>query len=184
MRFAREFRMLNNVHIIKGDITQIAVGAIVNAANTSLLGGGGVDGAIHRCGGPAILDECRQIRARQGGCDVGKAVITTAGKLPADYIIHTVGPRWCDGQHNEPALLDECYQSCFALLKEYNVKSVSFPNISTGIYHFPKPLAAQIALMRIAALLESQDTVKYVNIVCFEEQNAALYQEVLGLMRV
>lgn len=175
--------MLDKLHIIKGDITQIAVDAIVNAANTSLLGGGGVDGAIHRRGGPAILDECRMIRARQGGCDVGQAVITTAGDLPAKYVIHTVGPRWNDGQHGEPELLAACYRHCFALLAEYGVTSVSFPNISTGIYRFPKQEAAQIALTSIATLLKENDAIERVNIVCFEEENFSIYMALLHAMQ-
>lgn len=175
--------MLNRVHIIQGDITQIAVDAIVNAANTSLLGGGGVDGAIHRQGGPAILEECRRIRARQGGCKVGEAVITTAGQLPAKYVIHTVGPRWQDGLHGELALLDQCYRSCFALLDEFDLTSVSFPSISTGIYRFPKQDAARIALIRIAALLAENAAITRVNVVCFEEQNADIYRALLDAMR-
>lgn len=174
--------MLDKIHIIQGDITQIAVDAIVNAANTSLLGGG-VDGAVHRQGGPVILEECRRIRARQGGCNVGEAVITTAGQLPAKHVIHTVGPRWQDGLHGEPALLDQCYRSCFALLDECGLTSVSFPNISTGIYRFPKQDAARIALTRIAALLAENGAIARVNVVCFEEQNADIYRALLEAMR-
>ena len=137
---------MNKITVIQGDITKVAAEAIVNAANTSLLGGGGVDGAIHRAGGPAILAECQTIRNRQGGCKVGDAVITGAGNLPADYVIHTVGPRWSDGQHDEDALLRSAYLSCFKLIDQHGIETVSFPNISTGIYGFPKERAAEISL--------------------------------------
>lgn len=169
----------DKIEIITGDITKIAVEAIVNAANTSLLGGGGVDGAIHRAGGPEILAECRQIRARQGGCAVGDAVITGAGKLPAKYVIHTVGPFWHGGADNEPALLQNAYVSCFRLIREYNIKTVSFPNISTGVYKFPKPLAAQIALATIEKCLGQNPQVERVNIVCFEQDNYQLYLDLI-----
>lgn len=137
--------MLKQISILKGDITQIAVDAIINAANTSLLGGGGVDGAIHRRGGAAILAECQKIRAKQGGCAVGEAVITTAGNLPAKYVIHTVGPTWFNGEKNEPILLENAYRNSFKLADHLGLKTIAFPNISTGIYRFPKQLAAQIA---------------------------------------
>lgn len=131
--------------LIKADITEITVDAIVNVANTSLLGGGGVDGAIHRKGGKEILDECIKIRNKQGGCEIGKAVITNAGKLPTKYVIHTVDPVW-NGDKNEKAkLLANCYQSCLELATENNIKTIAFPNISAGIYHFPREKAALIA---------------------------------------
>src|SRR5690606_13829294 len=132
--------------LIKGDITTLKVDAIVNAANTSLLGGGGVDGAIHRAGGLAILDDCKRIRAKQGGCNVGEAVITTAGNLPAKYVIHTVGPVWNGGKSNEEHLLSSAYRNSLTLAFEYRIRSIAFPNISTGIYRFPKDRAAEIAI--------------------------------------
>src|ERR1700755_941534 len=120
------------IRLIQGDITKIAVDAIVNAANSSLLGGGGVDGAIHRAGGAAILEECRAIRAKQGGCATGEAVITTGGNLPARYVIHTVGPVWQGGQNRERELLCSCYTSVLTLAVAHNIKTLAFPNISTG----------------------------------------------------
>src|SRR6476620_581211 len=128
----------NKIELIKGDITKVHADAIVNAANGSLLGGGGVDGAIHRAGGPEILEACRKIVARQGGCKTGEAVITTAGKLPAKFVIHTVGPVWNGGDKGELQNLSDCYNNSLKLALEYNCKTIAFPNISTGIYRFPK----------------------------------------------
>src|SRR6478672_7821214 len=124
----------NKIELIKGDITKVHVDAIVNAANSSLMGGGGVDGAIHRAGGPAILEECRKIVARQGGCRTGEAVITTAGNLPARFVIHTVGPVWNGGLHGEKERLSDCYKNSLQLAVENQCKTIAFPNISTGIY--------------------------------------------------
>ncbi|MEX0446604.1 O-acetyl-ADP-ribose deacetylase [Xenorhabdus sp. SGI246] len=166
----------NRINIIQGDITTIAVQAIVNAANSSLLGGGGVDGAIHRAGGKSILEECMQIRARQGGCEVGDAVITGAGNLPAKYVIHTVGPRWNGGMHDEPELLKKTYLSCFEIVKQYNIATVSFPNISTGIYRFPKKMAAEIALETIHSNLSINQNILQVNLVCFDDENYDIYR--------
>lgn len=166
---------MNRVRLLHGDITKVAAGAIVNAANSSLLGGGGVDGAIHRIGGPMILAECQLIRNRQGGCKVGNAVITSAGNLPADYVIHAVGPYWSDGSRDEVELLKRAYFSCFKLIDEYHIKTVSFPNISTGIYKFPKDLAAQIALGVITHCLYENDKIEMVNLVCFDQINYSLY---------
>lgn len=128
--------MMKQLKVVKGDITKCAVDAIVNAANTSLLGGGGVDGAIHRSGGPAILEDCRKIIARQGGCKVGEAVITTAGKLPAKFVIHTVGPVWNGGENGEDEKLINCYWNSLELAVKNGVKTIAFPNISTGIIGF------------------------------------------------
>jgi O-acetyl-ADP-ribose deacetylase (regulator of RNase III) len=150
------------IQLIKGDITKIKADAIVNAANSSLLGGGGVDGAIHRAGGPAILEECRAIRAKQGGCDTGEAVITTAGQLPAKYVIHTVGPVWNGGNKNEPELLANCYRNSLQLAVENGVKSIAFPNISTGIYHFPKPEAAEIAIETVQRFMATDNSLEEV----------------------
>ncbi|MFE8147726.1 O-acetyl-ADP-ribose deacetylase [Brenneria goodwinii] len=173
--------MINRIRLLQGDITKIPVEAIVNAANSSLLGGGGVDGAIHRTGGPAILDACREIKNRQGGCKVGDAVITTAGNLPADYIIHTVGPHWSDGNHQEAELLRKAYISCFKLIDEYHIKTVSFPNISTGIYRFPKASAAKIALAVITDCLHKNNDIEMVNLVCFEQDNYDIYFNLLKM---
>ena len=164
--------------LIQGDITKIEADAIVNAANSSLLGGGGVDGAIHRAGGSAILEECKAIRARQGGCPTGEAVITTAGKLPARYVIHTVGPVW--NQHNgqEEALLRACYLSSLRLAEQHNLKRVAFPNISTDVYRFPKDLACEIAIQAVQDF--EGEGVEEVLFVCFDAENYGLYQQRLG----
>lgn len=169
--------MSDKIKLLQGDITQIPVEVMVNAANSSLLGGGGVDGAIHRAGGKSILEECRAIRARQGGCKEGDAVITGAGNLPARYVIHTVGPVWNGGQNGEPDLLRSAYHRCFDLIDEHKIKSVSFPNISTGIYRFPKTLAAEIAFEAISARLH--EAVEQVNIVCFEQESYAIWHNLL-----
>jgi len=168
--------MLKQISILKGDITQIAVDAIINAANTSLLGGGGVDGAIHRRGGVAILAECQKIRAKQGGCAVGEAVITTAGDLPAKYVIQTVGPTWLNGEKNEPILLENAYRNSFKLADHQGLKTIAFPNISTGIYRFPKQLAAQIAFKVINDELKQSQSVQEVIFFCFDDENFNLYQ--------
>lgn len=142
------------IEIIKADITKISADAIVNAANTSLLGGGGVDGAIHRAGGPAILDDCRRIAARQGGCKTGEAVITTAGNLPAKFVIHTVGPVWNAGKNDEATKLADCYSNSLHLAAAHLCRSIAFPNISTGIYGYPKEAAAAIAMKTVQEFLE------------------------------
>jgi O-acetyl-ADP-ribose deacetylase (regulator of RNase III) len=166
----------SKIEIIQGDITQIQVDAIVNAANSSLLGGGGVDGAIHRAGGPAILDACKQIVAKQGGCPTGEAVITTAGNLPAKFVIHTVGPVWQGGQNDEPELLANCYRNALQLAIENGCKTVAFPNISTGVYGFPKERAAQISVASVRAFLENTDALEKVVFVCFDEENYRLVE--------
>src|SRR5690349_12333919 len=152
--------MLDKITVVKGDITKIKADALVNAANNSLLGGGGVDGAIHRAGGPAILEECRKIRAKQGGCATGEAVITTAGLLPAKYVIHTVGPVWNGGKNREAELLANCYRNTLQLAADNGVITIAFPNISTGIYHFPKPLAADIALQEVQQFAANDNTIE------------------------
>lgn len=170
--------------VIKGDITKLDVDIIVNATNTSLLGGGGVDGAIHKAGGKAILADCVKIRERQGGCKVGEAVITTAGNLPASYVIHTVGPVWNFGNNNETDKLRECYKNSLLLATENKAKSIAFPNISTGIYHFPKQLAAEIALKTVIVHLNSitseQQTVDHICFVCFDDENYNIYLNMLA----
>lgn len=163
------------IEVLKGDITKIAVDAIVNAANTSLLGGGGVDGAIHRAGGSAILEECRKIRNRQGGCKVGEAVITTAGKLPAKFVIHAVGPVWNNGHSNEEYLLSSAYLNSLLLAADHSVRTIAFPNISTGIYRFPKEKAAEIAVRTVRGFLAENREIARVVFVCFDDENYALY---------
>lgn len=163
------------IELLLGDITKISCDAIVNAANTSLLGGGGVDGAIHRAGGPRILQECREIRARSGGCETGQAVFTSAGRLPAKYVIHTVGPVWQGGTAGEEVLLRSCYENSINLADTLKCGSVAFPNISTGVYGFPKERAAQI----VADLFEQDFEVTHVDrvlFVVFDEENYALYK--------
>ncbi len=167
------------IELIKGDITKITADAIVNAANSSLLGGGGVDGAIHRAGGPAILEDCRKIRARQGGCKTGEAVITTAGNLPARFVIHTVGPVWHNGQEREKELLRLAYDNCMKLAAAHHVSAISFPNISTGIYGFPKEAAAPIAIQSIRDFMSRPSSIEKIYSVCFDEDNYAIYQSLL-----
>jgi O-acetyl-ADP-ribose deacetylase (regulator of RNase III) len=157
------------------------VDAIVNAANTSLLGGGGVDGAIHAAGGPAILEECRRIRDRQGGCKVVEAVITTAGNLPARYVIHTVGPVWNQGRSREEELLASAYLNSLKLAVAHSIQTLSFPNISTGIYRFPKDKAAAIAWRTVTGFLAGNESLQQVNFVCFDEENYKVYQALARL---
>jgi O-acetyl-ADP-ribose deacetylase (regulator of RNase III) len=164
------------LRVVQGDITKLPVTAIVNAANSSLLGGGGVDGAIHRAGGPQVLEECRQIRARQGGCKVGEAVITTGGRLPAQYVIHTVGPRWNGGHKGEPELLARCYQNCLRIAAERQLESVAFPGISTGIYGYPKAEAAAVAGHEIRQWLVAHEYPREVVLVAFDEETRRLYE--------
>lgn len=166
------------IEIIKGDITKIHADAIVNAANTSLLGGGGVDGAIHRTGGPQILEECRAIRNRQGKCSTGEAVVTTAGNLPAKYVIHTVGPVWNGDEEKCLQLLSECYNNSLKLAESLGVKTIAFPNISTGIYKFPKELAGEIALNEVRKFYS--DSIEKVIFVCFDEENEEIYKKLLN----
>lgn len=166
-----------NFTLIQGDITTQEVDAIVNAANSSLLGGGGVDGAIHRKGGAEILADCRKIRARQGGLPTGEAVITTAGKLPARHVIHTVGPVWLEGSADEFSMLSSCYRESLMLARERGIRTIAFPNISTGIYAFPKEPAARIAMQTCkhvsAQHLGDFDEIRFV---CFDPENFSIYQ--------
>ena len=173
--------MINQrISLLKGDITKIEANAIVNAANSSLMGGGGVDGAIHRAGGSAILEDCRKIVARQGGCKTGEAVITTAGKLPAQFVILTVGPVWNGGHINEELLLANCYTKSLELAVKNGIKTIAFPNISTGIYHFPKDLACIIALKTVNEFLNRNDTLEKVLFICFDDENYDYYKNVLS----
>src|SRR5262245_17829670 len=161
--------MATSIDFLQGDITKVAADAIVNAANSSLLGGGGVDGAIHRAGGPAILAECRAIAARQGGCKTGEAVITTAGKLPAKFVSHTVGPIWNGGRQKEAEKLANCYRNSLQLAVEYGCRTVAFPNISTGVYRFPKDAAAAIAVKTVREFLAQTEDIEGVFFVCFDD---------------
>jgi len=171
---------MSKIKILQGDITKVDVEAIVNAANTSLLGGGGVDGAIHRAGGSQILDECRAIRARQGGCDPGEAVITNAGNLPALKVIHTVGPVWTgDNEGGQRAVLASCYLESLRLAVANNLRTIAFPNISTGVYRFPKDIAAQTAFKTVQEFLSENDAIDEVIFVCFDIVNFNLYQKLL-----
>ena len=171
---------MERLKLVQGDITKIEADAIVNAANSSLLGGGGVDGAIHRAGGKAILEACVAIRNRQGNCKTGEAVITTAGNLPAKYVIHTVGPVWNGGSKNEEQLLRNSYTNSLALAVSNKMETIAFPNISTGIYHFPKNKAAEIAVSAVKDFIESDDAIKQVTFVCFDDENYTLYKKLLG----
>lgn len=175
--------VISKIELIKGDITKLAVDAIVNAANSSLLGGGGVDGAIHRAGGPEILEECRKIVARQGGCKTGEAVITTAGKLPAKFVIHTVGPVWNGGAKNEAEKLYNCYINSLQLAAMHGCKSVAFPNISTGVYGYPKFEAAQLSVQTVVKFLSKNDKIEKVIFVCFDEENYLFLQKELSGVR-
>ena len=163
------------IRLIQGDITKLIVDAIVNAANTSLLGGGGVDGAIHRAAGPELLDACRLL----GGCETGNAKITKGFNLPAKYVIHTVGPVWYGGNQGEEELLAGCYRNSLKLVAENQCKTIAFPNISTGVYHFPKELAAKIAVHEVSDFLEKNSIPDGVIFVCFDRDNFELY---IGLL--
>lgn len=169
------------ITVFKGDITQLDVEAIVNAANSGLMGGGGVDGAIHRVGGPKIMEECKVIRERQGGCPTGEAVITSGGRLKAKYVIHTVGPVWRDGYHDEEKLLANAYRNSLRLAEEKKLVSVAFPNISTGVYGFPKRKAAEIAVNEVQQFLTPDRAIKDVVFCCFDDENYNLYRELLRI---
>lgn len=167
--------MRERIQVIQGDITRQTCDAIVNAANTSLLGGGGVDGAIHRAAGPDLLAECRTLY----GCETGKAKITKGYRLPARYVIHTPGPIWHGGDRNEPALLASCYRSCLELAEANGCRTVCFPSISTGVYHFPLNQAAGIAIETIAGFLASHAAPAQVTMVCFDSRTKAAYDQAL-----
>ncbi len=169
--------MTTLIELIQGDITTLHVDAIVNAANNSLLGGGGVDGAIHRAAGPGLQEVCNLL----GGCPTGEARITKGFKLQARFIIHTVGPVWHEGKNNEEAILAGCYQNCLRLALEHECRTVAFPNISTGIYHFPKKLAAEIAIREVKSFLEKNETVEKVIFVCYDEENFGIYKDLLNV---
>lgn len=167
--------MESRLKIIQGDITTLQVEAIVNAANQSLLGGGGVDGAIHRAAGPGLLAECRTMH----GCSTGEAKLTKGYKLPARYVIHTVGPVYCDGRHGEPDLLASCYRTALQLATDNGIRSVAFPSISTGVYGYPVEEAARIALQEILAFLKTHPKMQEVIMCCFSDRDYTIYQETL-----
>jgi O-acetyl-ADP-ribose deacetylase (regulator of RNase III) len=164
--------MTEKIAILKTDITTLAVDAIVNAANTSLLGGGGVDGAIHRAAGPELLAECRML----GGCTTGKAKLTEGYNLPAKNIIHAVGPVWNGGNNGEPELLASCYRSCFAIARAHGLRTLAFPAISCGVYRFPVDLAVEIALREAAEELSNNNTIEKVIFACFDGSVYASYR--------
>jgi O-acetyl-ADP-ribose deacetylase (regulator of RNase III) len=167
---------MSKIELIQGDITQLKVDAIVNAANKTLLGGGGVDGAIHWAAGSDLLEECKTL----DGCETGEAKITKGYKLPSKYVIHTVGPVWYEGLKNETDLLENCYLNSLRLAVENKLKTIAFPNISTGVYRFPKELAAQIAIRTVSNFLKSTKKIKKVYFVCFDDENFNLYNSILN----
>lgn len=168
---------MSGIVAVQADITSLAVDAIVNAANETLLGGGGVDGAIHRAAGPDLLAECRMI----GGCPTGEARITGGYNLPARHVIHTVGPIWRGGAHGEPDLLANCYRNSLSLAAEHNVTSIAFPAISTGIYGFPKDHAARIAVAQVLSGQHAHPSVTEVTFCCFDDESLALHQREIDL---
>lgn len=163
------------IHITKGDITKTQCDAIVNAANNSLLGGGGVDGAIHRAAGPELLKECRTL----GGCATGDAKISKGYLLPVKYVIHTVGPVYYDGEHNEEKLLESCYKRCLELAVQYQCQHIAFPSISTGAYRYPTSKAAKIAIETIQEFTQHNHDIQCVEIVCFDDYTYQVYQELI-----
>ena len=166
----------SRIELVQGDITKQDTDAIVNAANTTLLGGGGVDGAIHRAGGPAILDECRRL----GGCDTGDAKITSGGRLKAKHVIHTVGPVYRDGEHGEPELLASAYHRSLEVAADHGVTTIAFPSISTGAYRFPIAQAARIALKTVVAGLRQHSGLTLVRLVLFSAADLAIYEDALA----
>jgi O-acetyl-ADP-ribose deacetylase (regulator of RNase III) len=166
------------IELVDADITVLLVDAVVNAANNSLLGGGGVDGAIHRAAGPELLEECRKL----DGCATGDAKITKGYRLPAQYVIHTVGPVWHGGSSGEEDLLASCYKKCFELARKNNLKSIAFPAISTGVYGFPKKKAARIAVHETQKALAVHDELKMILFVCFNADTKEAYEEALQVV--
>ena len=166
---------MERIQLYLGDITEMHVDAIVNAANKSLLGGGGVDGAIHRAAGPKLLDECRELN----GCETGQAKITHGYRLPARFVIHTVGPVWYGGKIGEKEQLASAYRESLKLARKYKLKTIAFPNISTGVYHFPKQLAAEIAIQTVQHFLAEDNTIEEVTFCVFDNENYQIYDQLL-----
>ena len=167
--------MLSKINLIKADITALSVDAIVNAANIYLLGGGGVDGAIHRAAGPELLSECQLL----DGCKVGEAKITKGYKLPAKFVIHTVGPRWSGGGRGEAELLASCYQNTMQLAAKNGIASLAFPSISTGVYGYPIELAAQVAIATIKQSIQQRPSIESITICCFSKEDLAVYEHII-----
>ena len=170
---------MNRIELVRGDITKLEVDAIVNAANSSLRGGGGVDGAIHQAAGPKLMEECLWIIERQDGCPAGEAVITSGGDLKAKFVIHAVGPIWNGGKDGEPELLASAYRNSLVLAEGNSVESIAFPNISTGIYGFPKVAAAEIAIREVKEYLKKNANIQSVIFCCFDEENFEIYDQLL-----
>ncbi len=168
--------MPSTLRAIQADITTLKVDAIVNAANSSLLGGGGVDGAIHRAAGPELLQECRGLN----GCETGEAKLTKGYRLPAKYVIHTVGPVWHGGKHGESELLASCYRNSLRIANEHGVQSIAFPSISTGVYGYPFELAASVAIDAVRSTLPERGSIREVIFCCFSASDAAVYQKLLN----
>ena len=164
-----------NMEVLQGDITECKVDAIVNAANTSLSGGGGVDGAIHRAAGPELLAECKTL----GGCSTGDAKITKGYNLPSEYVIHTAGPVWNGGSENEPELLKSCYKKSFEAAQENGLHSIAFPCISTGVYRFPKEIAAEIAVETVKEVCSNNSSVESVKFICFSRNDYKIYESLV-----
>jgi O-acetyl-ADP-ribose deacetylase (regulator of RNase III) len=175
--------IISKIEVLQGNITSIKADAIVNAANSSLMGGGGVDGAIHRAGGAAILEDCKKIVARQGGCKTGEAVITAGGKLLVKHVIHTVGPVWNGGTGGEREKLADCYKNSLIIASQNKCKTIAFPNISTGIYRFPKEEAAKIAVQAVVQFLQHSNQIEKVIFVCFDQHNYDLTKIELQKLR-
>lgn len=177
LKIDTSYKKYMEIKVSFGDITKVPADAIVNAANTSLLGGGGVDGAIHRSAGPELLKECRTLN----GCKTGNAKITKAYRLPAKYVIHTPGPIWRGGSRNEEELLASCYQNCLELAEKYQCAHVTFPSISTGVYHFPLEKAAPIAIKTVRETGASMKYVKIIEFVCFDKKTQKAYEDACNI---
>jgi O-acetyl-ADP-ribose deacetylase len=171
---------MNRLELVRGDITKLEVDAIVNAANSSLLGGGGVDGAIHRAAGPKLLEECLKIKERQDGCPPGEAVITSGANLKVKFIIHAVGPIWEGGNASENEVLAKAYKNSLVLAVSNSVETIAFPNLSTGVYHFPEERAAEIAIREVNAFLSNDKTIQKVIFCCYDEENFKIYNRMLN----